>query len=301
VKRAGVLLASFARSALRGLRSAPVTTGVAVATIAVALVLLGALLLLLRNMQELLDRVGSDLHATAYLSESITDAERAELVREVEALPEVERVTLVSREAALQRFQQGVGRGSPLLEALSENPLPESLEIVLVGSQRSPAGLAALAARLRGKPGIDDLSSGVDWIEGYLRALALLRSVGIAIAGIVSAASVLIIANTIRLAIVGRRDELEILSLVGASRSFMQAPFLLEGALQGLLGGAAALLTLLALFELAVPQIAFGLELVAGGLEPRFFEVAEAAALLGFGSGLGVFGSAAALAGGLRA
>jgi cell division transport system permease protein len=301
VKRAGVFLANFARSALRGLRGAPVTTGVAIATIAVALVLLGSLLLLLRNMQELLDRVGSELHVTAYLSDSISADATQALANEIEALPEVERVTFVSREEALQRFQQGVGRGSPLLEALSENPLPGSLEIVLVEALRSPAGLDALSEKLRGRPGIDDLSSGVDWVEGYLRALALLRGIGLAIAGIVSAATVLIIANTIRLAIVGRRDELEILSLVGASRSFMRAPFLLEGALQGLLGGAAALLILLGIFELALPQIAFGLELVAGGLTPRFFAASEAAALLVFGSGLGLFGSAAALAGGLRA
>ncbi len=301
MKRAGVFLACFARSALRGLRGAPVTTTVAVATIAIALVLLGALLLLLRNMQGLLDRVGSDLHVAAYLEEDLDPEASRALMSEIEALPEVESVRWIRKEEALQRFQQGVGRGSALLEGLEDNPLPASLEIVLVAEQRSPAGLAALTARLSGAPGIEDLSSGGEWVEGYLRALELLRGLGLGVAGIVSAAAVLIIGNTIRLAIVGRRDELEILSLVGASRSFMQLPFLLEGAIQGLLGGLLAMLVLLGIFELALPQISFGLELVLGGVQPRFFAAAEAAALVGFGSALGLIGSAAALAGGLRA
>jgi len=296
-----VFLACFGRSALRGLRGAPVTTAVALATIAVALVLLGALLLLLRNMQELLDRVGSDLHVTAYLEDELAPDARRALVETLEALPEVESVRFVGKDEALQRFQQGVARGAGLLEGLADNPLPASLEVVLIAPKRTPEGMAALAERLAGAPGIDDLASGGDWIEGYLRALALLRGMGLGIAVVVSAAAVLIIGNTIRLAIVGRRDELEILSLVGASRSFMQAPFLLEGAIQGLLGGSLALLILLGLFELALPQIAFGLELVLGGVEPRFFGAAEAAGLVGFGSALGLFGSAAALAGGLRA
>ena len=107
-------------------------------------------------------------------------------------------------------------------------------------------------------------------------------------------------ANTIQLAVFARRDELEILSLVGASRSFMQAPFLLEGLLQGAAGGAVALILLFGLFQLVLPGFEFGLEFVLGGVQPRFFASGQSLALVASGAGLGLFGSAAALAGSWR-
>ena len=151
-----------------------------------------------------------------------------------------------------------------------------------------------------GLPGIADLSSGEDWVEGYLRAVALVRGVSLGVGAILALATLFIIANTIRLAVYARRDELEILSLVGASRSFTSTPFLIEGLVQGALGGGLALIWLSALFHLMLPGFEFGLELVLGGVEPRFFSSAEAFLLIGSGAGLGFFGSAAAVAGGWR-
>ncbi|MGH0032616.1 MAG: cell division protein FtsX, partial [Myxococcota bacterium] len=107
--------------------------------------------------------------------------------------------------------------------------------------------------------------------------------------------TLLIVANTIRLAVLSRRDELEILSLVGASRAFVNTPFLLEGVVQGSVGGMAALLLLYALFRLVLPGFEFGLEMLLGGVSPRFFTGGEAAALVTAGAALGLFGAGAAL------
>ena len=113
-------------------------------------------------------------------------------------------------------------------------------------------------------------------------------------------ATLLIVANTIRLGVFARRDELEILSLVGASRLFVNTPFLLEGLLQGAAGGLFALLLLYALFRLVLPGFEFGLAFVMGGISPRFFGGSEALALVFSGAALGLLGSGAALAGDLR-
>jgi cell division transport system permease protein len=293
--------ACLARSAVRGLVASPVTSAVAVATIGVCLVLVGAFALLAWNMEELLGGVGDELRVTAFLEDGLAPARQEELAATARSVEGVAEVRLVSKEEALERFRNGVGRGGAFLEGLDENPLPASLEIALEPSRRSADGLRVVVGSLAGLPGIDDLASGQEWIEGYLRAIALVRGVGIGLGAILALAALLIVANTIRLAVLARRDELEILSLVGASRAFVATPFLLEGAVQGATGGVVALLLLGALFRLALPELEFGLALVLGGIEPRFFALPEAVGLVAAGAGLGLLGSAAALSGSWRA
>lgn len=291
----------FARTAVRGILASPVTSVVAVATIGVSLVLVGAFALLLFNMQGLLERFGGDLHVTAYLEAGLPEARQRELAATARGLEGVAEVGLVSEAEALERFRKGVAQGAAFLEGLDENPLPASLEISLLPGSQSAAGMHAVSAALAALPGIDELSSGQDWVEGYLRAVALVRGLGVGLGVILVLATLLIVANTIRLAVVARAEEIEILALVGASRGFVSAPFLLEGLLQGLAGGALALLLLFGLFHLVLPGFSFGLELLLGGAVPEFFDGSQALGLVAGGALLGVVGSGAALAGGLRA
>ena len=300
MRRVLVQLNYFVRTSLRGLRSSPVTSAAAVATIGVSLVLVGTFALLLWNMEGLLNRFGDALFVTAYLEDGLPVEDRKALVELVATVEGVERVRVVSQREALERFQASVGLGSALLEGLAENPLPASLEITLLAERRSTEGLRVVVESVDGLPGISELASGQDWVEGYLRAVALVRAVGMGLGLILALATVLIVANTIRLAVLARRDEIEILTLVGASRVFVATPFLIEGLVQGAAGGVAAVAVLLGLFRLALPGFEFGLEFLLGGVAPRFFSVAEAAALVGGGAGLGLFGSAAALTGGWK-
>jgi cell division transport system permease protein len=301
VSRAWVRLGYFLRTSLAGLRTSPVTTAVSVITIGVSLVLVGAFALLLANMEELLARFGDDLQVTAYLSDELAPEQIQELVRIAHTVEGVQGARVVSKQEALERFRAGVGRGSALLEGLGENPLPASIELTLAPEYRSAAGMARVVGSLQGLSGVSELASGQDWVEGYLRALALLRGIGWGLGLILALATLLIVANTIRLAIFARRDELEILALVGASRAFVNGPFLLEGVLQGAIAGGLALALLYALFRLVLPGFEFGLALLMGGVAPRFFAPQEMAALLAGGAALGLVGSAAALAGGGRA
>ncbi len=289
----------FIRAAIRGLASSPVTSGISVMTIGVTLVLVGVFALLLRNMEELLDQFGDDLRVTAYLESDVSGEALRALEDRARQIPGVEDVEAVSQDQALERFRASPGSGSTLLDGLGSNPLPASLEISLSDDRRSAEGMEAVAKAIEGLAGVESLSSGRDWVEGYLRAVALVRSVGVGLGIILALATLLIVANTIRLGIFARRDELEILSLVGASRAFVQTPFLLEGLLQGAAGGAIALGLLYALFRLVLPGFEFGLELLLG-TAPRFFSSGEALILVAGGAGLGLFGSATALVGGWR-
>jgi cell division transport system permease protein len=293
--------ACLARTAARGLLASPATSAIAIATIGVSLVLVGAFALLAWNMEELLRGVGDELRVSAYLEEGLDARRQEELAATARTVEGVAEVRIVSKEEALERFRTGVGRGGDFLEGLEENPLPASLEITLEPASRSAEGMQAVVGSLTGLPGIDDLGSGQEWVEGYLRAIALVRGVGIGLGVILALAALLIVANTIRLAVLARRDELEILALVGASRAFVATPFLLEGAAQGAAGGLLALALLGALFRVVLPELEFGLALLLGGVEPRFFAAGEAAGLVAAGAGLGLVGSAAALSGSWRA
>jgi cell division transport system permease protein len=296
VIRAGARLLYFARTSLRGIAATPGTAIVATATITVALVLVGAFGLVVLNMQALLARVGDAVQVTAFLDDGLPEADRAVLVAKIGAISGVARAELVSEAQALERFKGGVGQGFALVEGLGSNPLPASIEITLELRYRTPGDLSRVASAVAGLPGVADITSGADWVEGYVRALALVRGLAIGLGVILVLATTLIVSNTIRLAVLSRRDELEILALVGASRSFVNTPFLIEGLLQGAAAGALAWALLYALFRSVLPGFEAGLAFVLGGVEPRFFDLIESAWLCGGGAGLGLLGSAIAVA-----
>lgn len=296
MNRALILIGIAFSNAARGIRRASTTSLLAVLTIAVVLVLLGSAWLLVDNMAGLLDEFGSELGLTAYLDPDVPEAEQRALVETVAGAPGVAGVELVTKEEALVRFERIAG-SAELLAGLAENPLPPSLEIRLEPAARTEAALAALEAALADVPGIDELAHGQEWIEGYARAIALVRGLALGLGVVLVLAALLIVANTIRLAIYARRDELDILALVGASRTFVRVPFLLEGTLQGMLGGLLALALVFAAFALLRPQLEHGLELVLGRAGLDFFTTGQAIALVMAGALLGLLGSITALVG----
>ncbi len=282
-------------SALRGLAATPLTSAVATATIALCLLLVGSFVLLLTNMERVLARFGEELAVSAYLSDELTPAEHERVAERVRGIAGVENVRLVSKEAALERFRESPFGRASLLEGLDANPLPASLEIVLVPAERNKEGVEKLVAALAELPGIAELGYGHEWVEGYARAVGLVRGLAAGIGAVLALATLLIVANTIRLAIYARQDELEILQLVGAGRAFVATPYLLEGVLEGVIGGLLALGVLALGFRAARVLLGGGLELLLGYVEPAFFGPLGALALVVAGASLGLVGSLAAM------
>ena len=281
--------------ALRGLAASPVTSVVATGTIALCLLLAGAFALLLVNMERVLSHFGEEVRISAYLSDELPPDAQAALVPRVRQLPGVESVVFVSKQAALERFRASPFGRASLLDGLDENPLPASLEIVLVPAQRNSQGVDALVERLRGLPGVDELGYGHEWVEGYARAVRLVRGIALALGLVLALATLLIVSNTIRLAVYSRRDEIEILALVGAGRVFVAMPFLLEGLLEGAAGGGLALACLALAFHATTSGFGSGLELLLGATQPVFFGASGVLGLVGGGALLGTLGSAAAV------
>ncbi|HIF93605.1 MAG: permease-like cell division protein FtsX [Myxococcales bacterium] len=291
------LIAIAIANSVRGIRGATTTSLMAVLTISIVLVLVGSASLLVDNMTGILDEFGAELQLVAYLENDVSKQAQRELVEHVSAAPGVDRVEFVSKDEALVRFEELAG-GAELLAGLDENPLPASLEIHLRPEARNADAIAILDAALDGLPGIDELAHGQEWIEGYGQAVSMVRAGALVLSMVLGLAALLIVANTIRLALYARRDELEILALVGASRTFVRVPFMMEGIFQGLLGGLFALLLIYGAFELALPQVRIGLELVLGRADLHFFSTAESISLVVLGAGLGLLGAITALVGG---
>lgn len=283
----------FVRAAFAGLRGSPLTTGVSIATIAVATIPLGGLWVVTGNMRALLDRFGEELQLTAFLDSKVRSDQGRSLAAKASAIPGIERVEFVSQEQALERFRTRLG-GSALLDAIETNPLPASLSIALAEEARSPERVAAVSEALHQLPGVEDVAGGETWIEGYGRALRLVRSAGMGLGLVLAFATLLIVANTIRLAVYARRDELEILSLVGASRTHLRVPFLIEGIVQGAIGGLIGVALLFGIFHVAVPQLRDALELFLGWSDPSFLSARNVGILVAGGAGFGLAGAAIA-------
>lgn len=284
----------FARAAIRGLVASPVTSVAAVLTIAVMLVPVGAVWITTRNMSALLEDFGSDLRLTAFLTHEADSDDARRVAERAAGLPGVASVEIIAKEEAMTRFRARLGNDD-LLEALDENPFPYSLEIRLAAESRDEAGFAAVADALEGSEGLESVAGGEAWVQGYARALRLIRGIGLGLAFVLGSAALLIVGITIRLGLYARRSELEILALVGASRTFLRTPFLLEGALQGSLGGALGLLLLGAGFGVAIPRVQAALALFLGWANPVFLDTGQMISLVFFGALLGVLGAAVAV------
>ena len=283
----------FVRQALGSMRQAPLVQLVAISTIAIAVMVLAFCLLVMANVDRLAEAWGAEVRLVAFLSADATEADAVALRAQVLELPEVERVTVRTREQALADFREALGADAALVEGVGSDLLPVSIEVGLVAGRRDEATLSALAERLRALPQtavVEDVAWGQDILERLRTFRDLLRLAGLVVAVLVAMAVVFIVTNTVRLALFARRDEIEVMHLVGASQAFVRVPFYLEGGLQGFLGAGLALLTLYGGWRLLVPE-GDVLRFELGHVPFAFLEGAVSAALATGAVAVGVLAS----------
>jgi len=264
-------------------------------TMALTLFVFGAFMMLQANLEQLLTAWGDQIHITAYLGRALEPAELDRLLKSVETLPRVERVRYTSQTQAWNEFQSVLGAQSGLLEGLPHDVLPASLEISVKRGQRDSSTVERLAQQLREKSEVASVEYPQEWVERLALIVLALAWVKWLVAGVFFLATFFIVGNTVKLAIYARRDEVEIMQLVGASETLIKAPFVLEGMLQGVAGGALALAALWAGYVLLREQI----EVFAGALwsdgHVRFLNLEAAFFLVAIGLVLGAGGSLVSL------
>ncbi len=281
--------------ALRNIRQSPVLCGAAVGTVAVSLSILAFFGVLVINLQQLTGHWSREVQVVAYLDQVPGEERLANWLAAIRGLPQVEAVRYIDRAEAFARFRDRLGQDAALLAGVEADVLPASLEIGLRPEARNRAGVSAVVDHLRNRTGLQDLRYGQDWLDRFEAFMGLLRAGALILCGFLLFATLFIVANTIKLTLYARRDELEVMTLVGGTPWFIKAPFLLEGALQGALGGLLALGGTYLLFAGFLRQ-GLGTLLLAAGVDGiGFLPPTYQLALVALGTGLGLCGSLVSL------
>ncbi len=236
----------------RGRRS----SSLSILTIAIALFMLGLFLLVSQNLERTVDDWSRSAEFSVYVRDTATSGERAAVERALRADPSVAGVDVVSKDAALARFRRDFPELAPATEGAPDNPFPASFEIRLASSTVNAATLGNLAGRVGAMPGVADVRYDRRWLDRLASLGLFVRWAGLLLAAVLVLAAGLTVSNVVRLALYARRDEVEIMELVGAPMAFIRGPFVCEGVIQGGLGAILALVLLRVGLDLARPRIA---------------------------------------------
>jgi cell division transport system permease protein len=277
------------RRALAAMVRSPYVTLTGTATIFVAVLAVGLVGGALGTAERLLQAWAGEVRISAYLGR---EADLGQAAAAVAALAPGRAVEAVPSAEGLRRLARSLGDDARLLEGVGADAIPDCVEVAVPGISLDEA--RALSARLRQVPGVADVDYGTAWLERLEAFLRRARVAGVALLVLLGLATAVLVSNTLRLAVYARREEIEIMKLVGATDAFVGAPFLLEGVLQGAVAGGAAAASLLGVQALLLPRLAgvFGplAALPGGGLPWPLL-----AGVVGGGAAIGLLASALAI------
>jgi cell division transport system permease protein len=260
-------------------------------TMAIVLFVFGAFLLAQENLQNLLKVWGDQIQINAYLDKDLGPGEVSLLREKIQSFSEVERVRHISREQAWKDFQVALGAQSNVLEGLPEDVLPASFEIFIKPAYRDGPIVEAFANRLRKEKGLTSVEYPQEWVDRLsLMVLALQWAMWV-LAGILFVAIFFIVRSTVRLAILAQKDEIKVMQWIGASEELIQAPFVVEGMIQGFIGAGLSVLGLWLLLRFLRDQTPTSIGLFGSLDHLQFIDWGSIALVLAIGSLLGASGS----------
>ncbi len=230
-------LAYFVEEAFTSLWRSRLINALSIGTIGVSLFVLGAFLTVASNLNAVVTRWTQKVQVTFFLEDALEPRIREMFESRLKDDPAVESLASVSRQAALERFRALFRDLRSLPDDLGENPFPESIEVTVKAGHQSPEEVGRLVAAFGSAAGVEEVQYDLLWIERLATAVRLVRGLGGVLGGILALASIFTISNVIRLTVYARQDELDIMRLVGATRAYVRGPFIVEGMLQGGLGG----------------------------------------------------------------
>ena len=226
------------RETILGFRRAPVLSVLSITTIAFSLFAFGLFSLVALNIRKTLSDVESRVEIRAFLADGTPVEVVSAAMGDIGAFPEVSRVEYVSPDSALARARAELGEFKDVFESAF---LPASIDVRLREGHRDPATVRTIANRMKSLEFIDDVRYGEDWVDKLYRIRNVATAAGVILGVAFAAVAVIIIGATIRMAVMARAREISIMRLVGATDGFIRRPFLIEGFVKGILGGALAL------------------------------------------------------------
>jgi cell division transport system permease protein len=252
-------MAGILEEVLSAFRRSPLLMGLSTLMVALALLVLGLFALVAFNLRVGLEAMEERVEVVAYLRDDANQQEIDAALYALRTLPEVEVVRHVTKEEALNRALETLPEISEVSSDLEVNPFPASLEIRFRTGEQSSESVTQAVSTAEQFPFVEDVTYGSDWVN----RLFLLRRLGgitaFSLGAVFALVAALIIGTAIRIAIFARREEISIMRLVGAKDGYIRRPFLLEGAVTGLMGGILALAFTWATY-LAVYRLLFTLD-----------------------------------------
>jgi len=241
--------------ALRDLRRGGRVAVSAILLITLSLAALGAFWLLSSNMSEAVAQFRERVKLIVYLKREPSMVDANALVERVRSVPGVAAVRYVGKAEALGTLKQVLGKDAAVVDTLPHNPLPASLEITPTAEGATLDGARALVTRLAALPETEEVGGGVEWMERFAHGQRLLWLFALGVGAVLGVAAILTVTTATTLVLHARREEMEIMRLVGAPEHIVRLPLLLQGMMQGLLGAMFAIWVLVACYALIGPRL----------------------------------------------
>lgn len=274
------------RDALLTFKRTPLLSTLSVASIGFSLFTIGLFGLVAINFKKALSDIAERVEVVAFVLRGTPTETISAASQDVASFPEVLEVKYVNEEQALSRARRELVEFREAYRDLTVNPLPASFEIRLKPSSRDAKSAQQVAERLRGFPFVEDVRYGRDWVERLDKLRNMAAAVGAVIGLAFAAVAIVIIGVTIRITVLQRAKEISIMRLVGATNRYIRGPFLLEGAIKGVLGGLLAVLMCWITFWLFRTST-----LEAAGESLIFFGALQMILIVVFGTVIGLGGS----------
>ena len=276
--------------ALRDLRRAGRAAVSAILLITLSLAALGGFWLVSSNIGQATDHWRNRVRIIVFLKREAGTPESTALVERVAAMPGVSAVRYVGKAEALGTLKQVLGKDASVADQLPINPLPASLEVTPTAEGATPDGARVLIERLAALPEAEEVGGGSQWIERLAQGRRLLNVIGLGVGAVLALAAILTVTTATTLVLHARRQETEIMRLVGASELMVRLPLLLQGMMQGLLGAMLAIWALIGSYTLLAPHLEPLVHQTLGVERLAFLRPPDVVGLMFAGSVLGGFG-----------
>lgn len=260
-------------------------------TITITFIIFVSFLLIVLNLSVFKTNWVDRLQVIFYFKENTTPAAMQKTKAFIAAQEEVDSIEFVSKDVALKKLKTSLKGQDGILEGLTENPLPASLEIKLKKDFLTLEGVERFVKEIEKIEFVEDIEYGQKWLERFITFLGALKIIGFSLGGFLFLFTLFIISNTIKLMVYSRRDEIEIMKLVGATNLFIKFPFFIEGIIQGLIGAAFALFFIFLVSNLFMGSLIASLHFYLGSGEFVFLDKTFTFFIILLGAFLGFLGS----------